>query len=66
VLSGEATNTNFIVFGLTRPALEPAIYRTRDEHTNHYQARIQAGAHPTRAPLKKKKKKVAWLDWQSL
>ena len=36
MLSGEATNTNFIVFGLTRPGLEPTIYYTRDEHTNHY------------------------------
>jgi len=31
VLSGEATNTNFIVFGLTRPGLEPTIYRIRGE-----------------------------------
>ena len=36
VLSGEATNTNFIVFGLTRPGLEPTIYRTRGEHDNYY------------------------------
>ena len=36
VLSREATNTNFIVFGLTRSGLEPTIYRTRGEHTNHY------------------------------
>ena len=36
VLSGEATNTNFIVFGLTRPELEPTIFRTRNEHANHY------------------------------
>jgi hypothetical protein len=36
VLIGEATNTNFIVFGLTRPGLEPTIYRTPDEHNNHY------------------------------
>jgi hypothetical protein len=28
MLNGEATNTNFIVFGLT--------YRTRGEHANHY------------------------------
>ena len=35
VFSGEATNTNCIVFGLTRPELEPTIYRTRDEHANH-------------------------------
>jgi hypothetical protein len=36
LLSGEATNTNFIVFGLTRPWIEPTIYRTRGEHANHY------------------------------
>jgi hypothetical protein len=35
MLSGEATNTNFIVFGLTRSGLEPTIYRTRGEHANH-------------------------------
>ena len=28
MLSGEATNTNFIVFGLTGPGLQPTIYRT--------------------------------------
>jgi hypothetical protein len=33
---GEATNTNFIVFGLTRSGLELTIYRTRGEHANHY------------------------------
>jgi hypothetical protein len=36
VLSGEATNTNFMIFGLTRPGIEPTIYRIRDEHANHY------------------------------
>jgi hypothetical protein len=36
VLSGEATNTNFIVFCLTRPGLEPTTYSTRVEHANHY------------------------------
>jgi hypothetical protein len=34
--SGETTNSNFIVFGLTRPGLEPTIYRTRGEQANHY------------------------------
>ena len=29
VLIGEATNTNLIVFGLTRSELEPTFYRTR-------------------------------------
>jgi hypothetical protein len=32
MLSGEATNTNFIVFGLT----QPTIYRIWGESTNHY------------------------------
>jgi hypothetical protein len=36
VLSGLATNTNFIVFGLTRLGLEPTIYHTRGKHANHY------------------------------
>jgi hypothetical protein len=36
MLSGEATNINFKTFGLTRPGLEPTIYRTRDEHAKHY------------------------------
>ena len=36
MLSGEATNTNFIVFGLTQPGLEATIYCTRGEHANHY------------------------------
>ena len=34
--SGEATNTNFIVLGFTRPGLEPTIYHTLGEHANHY------------------------------
>ena len=36
MLSGEIANTTFIVFGLTRPRLEPTIYTTRGEHANHY------------------------------
>jgi hypothetical protein len=38
VLSGEATNTNFKVFGLSRPGpgLKSTLYRTRGEHANHY------------------------------
>jgi hypothetical protein len=34
--SREATNTNFIVFDLTRLWLELTIYHTRGEHANHY------------------------------
>ena len=33
-LAGEATNANFIVFGLSRRVLEPTIYNTRNEHAN--------------------------------
>jgi hypothetical protein len=36
LLSREVTNTNFIVFGLIWPGLEPTIYCTRGEHANHY------------------------------
>jgi hypothetical protein len=36
LLSGEATNTNFIVFGMIRPGLEPMIYHTQGECANHY------------------------------
>jgi hypothetical protein len=35
VLSGEAANTNFKVFGLTQPGLEPTIYSNRGERANH-------------------------------
>ena len=34
--SGEATNTNFIVLGLTWSGLEPTIYHTPGKHANHY------------------------------
>jgi hypothetical protein len=35
--SGEATNTNFIVwFNQTRAQLKPMIYHTWGEHANHY------------------------------
>jgi hypothetical protein len=35
MLSEEATNINFIVFGFIR-GFEPTIYRIRGEHANHY------------------------------
>ena len=31
---GEATNTNVIIFALTRSRFEPTIYRTRGDHAN--------------------------------
>ena len=36
MLSGDATNTNFIFFGLIRPGLEPTIYHTPGKHNNRY------------------------------
>ena len=36
VLSEEATNTNFIVFGLTRSGIDPTVYHTLGEHANYY------------------------------
>jgi len=40
MLSGEAANTNLIVFGLTRSWYKPTIYRTDDEHANHYTTNV--------------------------
>lgn len=40
MLSGEATDAYFIVFGLTRLALEPTIYPTRPENANHYKTNV--------------------------
>ena len=46
MLSGEETNFNFLVFGLTRPGIESTIYCTRGKHANHYaewrQTRLEA------------------------
>ena len=36
LLNAACLAENFIVFGMTRPGLEPTIYRTRGEHANHY------------------------------
>ena len=36
MLSGEATNTNFIVFALAWPGLEITICRTRGKYANYY------------------------------
>jgi hypothetical protein len=40
---GEATYTNFIVFGLTRMGLTPTIYHTQGEHANHYTTNVVRG-----------------------
>jgi hypothetical protein len=36
MLSGETANTNFIVFNLIWPGLEPTIYCTEGEYANNY------------------------------
>ena len=36
LLSREATNTNFLIFGSPQSVLELTIYHTRGEHANHY------------------------------
>jgi hypothetical protein len=36
LLTGKATNTNYVVIGLTRAGLTSMIYHTRCEHANHY------------------------------
>ena len=36
MLSGGAANANSFVSGSKRAGLEPTIYRTQGEHTNHY------------------------------
>ena len=36
MLSEDATNTNFTVYGLTRSGLDPTIFLTRGQHANHY------------------------------
>jgi len=36
VLSGETTNTNFVIFGLTQAVLGTHDLRTRGEHANRY------------------------------
>ena len=35
MFKSETTNTYLIVFGLTRPGLDPMIYYTHGEHTNY-------------------------------
>jgi len=41
MISGEAANTNFIVFGLNRPEIELMIYSTRGEHVKHYTTAVK-------------------------
>jgi len=43
VLCGEATNTNFIVFVLTRSWFEPTIYHTLGGHAKHNTTNVVVG-----------------------
>jgi hypothetical protein len=54
MLSGETTNTNFIVSGLG--SKKPTIYHTRGEHANHYTSDAVANIYYATKVLKKKKK----------
>ena len=50
-LFGEASNTNYIVFGLTRPFLELKIYSIRGTHNNHYNTNDAVNALVSTLPL---------------
>ena len=57
MLSGEATNSNFTVSGLTRPGLQPTIYHIRGEHANHYATvAVIEGGQTTQWPKEKEQK----------
>jgi hypothetical protein len=55
MLSGETTNTNFIVSGLG--SKKPTIYHTRGEHANHYTSDAVANIYYATKVLKKKEEK---------
>jgi hypothetical protein len=66
MLSGEATNTNFIVFGLTRPRLEPTIYRTQGEHAHHYTTEIRLSSFLKCLPLKEELIRASYIFFELL
>ena len=43
--SGEATNTNFLVFGLTWSGFEPTIYRIQGKHASHFTTNVVSHTH---------------------
>jgi hypothetical protein len=55
MLSGETTNTNFIVSGLG--SKKPTIYHTRGEHANHYTSDAVANIYYATKVSKIKKRK---------
>ena len=57
----QATNTNFIVLGLTWPGLEPTIYRTRGDHANHYATDAVAVISSIVTPINGSKNDTLWL-----
>jgi hypothetical protein len=57
MLSEEATNTNFVVCGLTRSGLEPTIYRTRSEQANCYTTDVY-NIKPIMEKIQKSSKKI--------
>jgi hypothetical protein len=40
VCLAEKQQIPILVFGLTKPGLEPTIYHTRGEHANHYNTNV--------------------------
>ena len=66
VFSGEATNSNFIIFGLTRSGLEPTMYCTRGEHVDHYTTDAIIWRNSCRIVNKEKKKAIEyWVQLKS-
>ena len=55
MLSGETTNSNFIVSGLG--SKKSTIYHTRGEHANHYTSDAVANIHCATKVFKKKEEK---------
>ena len=68
MLSGEATNTNFIVFGLIQSGLEPMIRSTtQGEHANHYDAdAVDKNINEIRMKQKRKKQSLTWTRCEVL
>ena len=36
MISGQAADINFVVFGFTHPRLDPMVYHTQGKHANYY------------------------------
>jgi hypothetical protein len=66
MFSGEAINTNFIVFGLTRPGIKPTIYCTQGEHANHYTTYAEALSRKSKDWLARNQDDVSEWDGMSI